>query len=71
MKEKICFLIRGSRAVVSKLFESGPGFRFFGPLRARAREKNLHCESISNFAIFSPKIVVVSKKKRFSLRFDV
>ena len=52
------------RSVVPKLFEPGAGFIFLGPPRAKAREKSLHFESISDFAIFSLKIVVISKKKK-------
>ena len=50
--------------MVPKLFELGAGFRFLGPPWAKARKKGLHFDSISDFAIFSSKIIVISKKKR-------
>ena len=58
------------KARVSKLFETGAGFRFFWTSPGQNdRKKSLCFESISNSVIFLPKIVVISKKKK-ALHFD-
>ena len=44
----------------------GPDLDFFDLPWPKREKKSLHFKSISDFAIFSPKIVMISKEKVFT-----
>ena len=52
------------KAVVPELFEPRAGCRFFGPPRAKAKEKKSSLQFRLQIRYFFPKIVVISKKKK-------
>ena len=59
------------KAVVPELFKPRAGCRFFGPPRAKAREKKVFSLIPSPNSLLFPKIVVISKKKRSSPTFPL